>query len=974
MTDQSTLRAIVDHFEQRAAREAGTEPGGEPIREELAARIADDAAWLEPLFAHPDRHEGLATIERLLAIAPRRESDFHHGDWRGRLWKALVERHATSDETMAVATRLAALGGDARHAELSAVLFHWSHLKGAAALLLALARDTRSSMETRRNALGSLVSAHRLAPAERRAALLTLAEDEDEAPELRLRALTTLWSDGDADERVRAATLDLLRRSPEAIDRSDLEDIADRLPSDETGRSLAIAILDLRAATPGVPVAALVRLLVEAPSGAAALSRFGERAGAAEDRADAIAHLAFHYPEAPETLPWLLARLDTAETKEERRRIVTWLVLRFPSAPGVIEAIVEATRRRSEEAETLLLTAVAPPVELSEPTGRHRRSLMLVERELSDLRDGPAKCTNLPLLFANPAFRTRLIEVCRATRDADFREAISLRVFVHRRDPAWALRKTLRRVVEVPRPDVLTDVFADLRRRTGDDPFLQAMIDTNERAVREAAREPEYRFETSVIEPEPSEIEAWARVLADLDSALEALKKPAPPKSTGPTPVAAAHATSSATPTKPTTKPGTDLPALLKAFDEADRWDPTDPPRRLRRILEHPDREGVREALERLLIERPCESPPGRPDDDWYGPWGWRAEAWGALATKLWRVGQAITFVDRRAARLDGANVREGDRRTGILEMATFLARAYPGDAGVITALARWFETPWVGDTILAAIWQASGACAATVPAITVGLASQNAWARFEATLLARRLAGEYPDLRREAEAVARAHPEDLGVDTQGLKRWLSEAPTDAETERTLDHLAEVAATGGFAKESLAAEVLIARALRVEQTPRDLERALAATESRRPDVRRTGLDLLAWFHADDPRTLPLLLDELVEGRDVAARVAAFRALLIVYGDHAQIRATLRAAMASERSDDATARMRRLFDGDAIESFFAAAFRDPALDALRRAEAERLTDVTTRHGLSSRGDADAGRRSWWNAMWGNDGGR
>ena len=965
MTDQPTLRAIIDHFEQRAAREAETEPCGEPPAAEQAAQIADDAAWLEPLFTHPDRHEALATIERLLAIDPRREFDFHHGEWRGQVWKALVERHATSDETMAVATRLAALGGDARHEELSTVLFRWSHLKGATALLLSLARDTRSTMASRRGALGSLVSAHRLPPAERRAALLTLAEDEDAVPELRLRAVKTLWKDGDVDERTQAATLDLLRRSPEAIDRYDLEDIAGRLPKNDAGRSLALTMLDLCAGRDIVPVAALDRLLVDDPSSAPALRRVGERAGTAGDRADAIAHLAFHFPGDPETLPWLLRRLDAAETPEERRCIVAWLVLRFPGRPGVIEAIVAATRRRSDEAEALLLTAVAPPVDLSEPHGSNRHSRgMLVERELSDLRDGPAKCTNLPLLFANPTFRARLIEVWRASRDHDFREAISLRVFVHRRDPAWALRKTLRRVVEVPRPDVTTDVLAEIRRETGDNAFLQAMIDANERILREAAREPEYRFETSVIEPEPAEIEAWARLLAELDSAM------APPKPARP----AARATPPASPPKPAEKPGTDLPSLLKAFEAADRWDPTDPPRRLRRLLEHPDHEAVRETLERLLIERPCDRPSGPPDEWDHGPWGWRAVAWGDLIARRWRVEQVIAFVDRRAARLDGANIDAGERQRGVLEMATLLARAYPGDAAVIAALARWFETPWVGDTILWTIWEASGACAATVPSIAVGLASEKAGVRSEAVLLARRLAGEFPDLRREAEAVARAHPDDLGTAPDRLRRWLSEAPTDEETERTLDRLAEVAATGGFTNEGLAAELLIARALRIDPTPRDLERALAAAESRRPQVRRTGLDLLAWFHSGHPRTLPLLLDELAEGRDVAARVAAFRALLIVYGDHAEIRATLRAAMTSERSDDATARMRRLFDGDVIERFFELAGRDPALEDLRRAEAERLTDVTTRHGLSTRERADAGRRSWWDTLWGKNGGR
>lgn len=696
MSDQLTLRAIVDHFEQRAAREALIEPCGERPAAERAARVADDAAWLEPLFTHPDRDECLATIERLLAVSPRWEFDFHDGDWRRQLWTALVERHATSDETMAVAARLAALGGDARLAELSAVLFRWSHLPGVAPLLVVLVRDTRASMATRRNALGSLVAAHRLPPAERRAALLTLAEDEDEAPELRLRAVTTLWKGGDADERTRAATLDLLRRAPQVAMRSDIEIFAEHLPSEATARAFWTSVL-------------------------------GELEGARGEPK----------PPVPIDAPRAAGGAETTRTKQ-----------------------------------------------------------------------------------ASPA----------------------------------------------------------------------------------------------------------------------------------------------------------DLPSLLKAFEAADRWDPTDPPRRLRRLLEHPDHEAVRETLERLLIERPCESPPGRPDYDWYGPWGWRAEAWGALTTKLWRVEQAIAFVDRRAARLDAANVREGDRRTGILEMATTLARAWPGDAGMIAALERWFETPWVGDTILSAIWEASGASVATVPAIAVGLTSENARVRFEAVLLARCLAGEFPDLRREAETVARTHPDDLGTAPDCLRRWLSEAPTDEETERTLDHLAEVAATGGFGKDEIAAELLCARALRIEQTPRDLDRALAAAESRRPEVRRTGLDLLAWFHPGHPRTRPLLLDELVEGRDVAARVAAFRALLIVYGDHAEIRAALRAATASERSDEATTRMRRLFDGDAIEGFFEAADRDPALGDLRRAEAERLSDVTTRHGLSTRGGAGESRRSWWEALWGNDGGR
>lgn len=586
-----------------------------------------------------------------------------------------------------------------------------------------------------------------------------------------------------------------------------------------------------------------------------------------------IDHLGYYAYKDPQTEPTLLSVLKSANTSALRLAALYWLLLRYSDRPAIVEAITEDLLTSQSDFHDKLALCIGGVGD-----GRRHR----VGFDVTDLREREAKTLQRQCVFSflsRADLRRRLID--EATRQPDDRVATLLRAVVakHVLEPNMALQRYRTRRVhphEIPTPVTDDDLAALAKTPRQKMAFaLMRQIEALERAIFPPGPRPDpaqVRYVEEHVPVQPETARAWLDVLNDLATKI-------PPA----TPVIE--------------PPPRTLDELVAAFEGLGDYDKG---RELlvEVIAGHSDARHALSTLHRLLVEQAWLQNRGQQDCDWDDAVGWRAKAW-AGAVRLGSCDDHIRLADRIVESVGLSTERAFAKKRS--EAFQELQRHYAKEPALLDALMRWNEYD-------RALW-------------TFG--AHPSIRRHLPTLLEKNpgpRAFEVACGHIQANAALRPALEKMltncadKLEIKHIRTYLAAVPNDDATETALRTFVMSKIALGARHASDAAHGLQYYLCRFADIPNSKSVALAAAQSPLPRLRRSGLDLLAWFFPHIPETMALLEAELENGLSVEARIHAFYALMLRFSETPKSRMRLRAAAKAEISDEARKTMRRLLDG------------------------------------------------------------
>jgi hypothetical protein len=352
------------------------------------------------------------------------------------------------------------------------------------------------------------------------------------------------------------------------------------------------------------------------------------------------------------------------------------------------------------------------------------------------------------------------------------------------------------------------------------------------------------------------------------------------------------------------------------------------------RIGRHPDKLRAREALETVLTEGDY-IPHGGPESRCYCyALGWRFEAWRALVHYHWSISDALAYADTVLDRTEQLGLwGESKPKEALVEVALayFPKQDNPSNTGhaatdeVVSWLTNRIDSTelgeWAAEQFLfrhdrshlnLIVWPAL---------VKIMHAAKHPSRASRAFELALDSLTESALLRATCTKALSERRADLSVQ---VDRFLAKMPTSTDIQPALfsyimkgiERPDDCATDTGSALKSY-----VCRYRSQPETERIVRIAAETRGGYRNAISCAGLSCLAWFYRGQKDVMPKLREALFNDRCEHLRLAAWYAILIVYGNERGVKDLLKSAAAAEQDDTTRDQMAGMLSGEHRKRIF-----------------------------------------------------